>query len=86
MELLKIEKSVNRNVRKLGSEIQLELLKLHKPPPRPAPPPKRRRWLWRAIEILNLFSVRGSIDLYREVGPGFRPERVERKEGRPRFF
>ena len=88
MELLKVEKSVNLKPRNLGSEIQLELLKLHHPPHKSSPPKRKRRWLWllRGVEVLlKMFSVRGSMSLHREVGPGLRPERVERKEGRLRF-
>jgi hypothetical protein len=82
MNLLKVEKQLN--VRERNSKVQLELLKLHKPPQKSGPPPKRSwKWLW---QIFELFSVRGSASIHREVGPEFRPERVERKEGRPRFY
>ncbi len=91
MELLKVESPLNANPRQLSSEIQLELLKLHQPPPKSPPPEIKpvRRWVWllrNVGAIFALFSVRGSMNLHREVGPEFRPERVERKEGRPRFY
>lgn len=81
MELLKVEKSVNVN-RNLSREVQLELLKLHKPKKAepPPPPPPERKWLRLLGRILALFSVRESIVLHREIGPGLRRELIERKE------
>ncbi|MBS1963695.1 MAG: hypothetical protein JST04_15880 [Bdellovibrionales bacterium] len=85
MELLKVEKSRNENRR--SQEIHLELLKLHRPPKKspPPPPPPKRSWLWLLLRgcghVIRLFSVKGSIVLHREVGPGLRPQLIERKEG-----
>lgn len=85
MQTLKVEKSVIPNRRQ--SEVQLEILKLHRPPKKspPPPPPPTRGWLWCLLRgcghLIRLFSVKGSIVLHREVGPGLRPQLIERKEG-----
>lgn len=86
MNSLQIERNIPVESRSPVSEIQIELLKLHKPPKKYEPPPPPRRkwgWLWR---ILKLFSVCGSMDLHRQIGPGMRPELIERKEGQRLSF
>ena len=88
MNSLKIESNVRNESRKFNSEIQLELLKLHKPPQKSVPPPRGPSssgwgWVW---QILKLFSVCGSMDLHRQIGPGMRPKLIERKEGQRTSF
>lgn len=71
----------------------LELMKLH--PPQSAPPKKRKRrsltapW-WRlgakaALGLLEAFSVRSSMTMFRERGPGLPPEKIERHSLERRF-
>jgi hypothetical protein len=86
MESLKV---VNVPVREKKNEAVLELLKLH--PPQSAPPKKRkRRSIWRvvakaALGVFEAFSVRSSMTMFRERGPGLPPERIENHRLERRF-
>lgn len=83
-ELIRPE-NVNRPSKVNSVEIILQMQKRYVPPPgrKKESKPSRRSW-WRLfVGFLQIFSVRHS--LQREVGPGHRPEFVERKEPRTNF-
>lgn len=79
MELHQVETSL--------SPVPAKRLKPNRPPPKPFPPPRRRElWLGQIFgAFIAIFSVRPARELYREIGPGFPPELVERKEARTSF-
>ncbi len=86
MQTLTIEISV-----RVPKSYEVQLREVKKPPPFEAYfRPKRRRPWWEGIlhfvkSFAHVFSVRSSVELHREVGPGLPSELIERKEPRLSF-